>query len=42
MTIPSNILYAAFIIYGVFVFLGIVQIILDVINHADEFDSKED
>ena len=42
MTLDNEILLSLFIIYGVFVFFGIIQIVLDVINHADEFDSKED
>ena len=42
MSISNEILISLFIMYGVFVFFGILQIILDVITEADDFDSKED
>ena len=42
MTLDNEILLSMFIIYGVFVFFGIIQIILDIITQADDLDSSQD
>jgi hypothetical protein len=42
MNLDNEIILSLFIIYGIFVFFGVIQIILDVINDADDLDSSQD